>query len=142
MTRHVGDVPVAERVLGIEGLVSPVVLDRLLGDRATPADGETRWFFVSFAYADLPLGSAFDCWRGPGEEAPAVLAAVVVERVTQQYGVDLDHIPHGWKTIVLLRFVGGVPDFIDSLDILEDWSYMPGLMLGSSVDNAPEAQGT
>jgi hypothetical protein len=142
MTRDVRDVPVVERVLAIEGLVSPVVLERLLGDRATPADGATRWFFVSFAYADLPLGSAFDCWWKPEDAVPALLSTVVVERVTQQYGVDLDQIPRGWKTIVLLRFVGGVPDVIDSLDILEAWSYRPALMLGSSEDHAPEVQGS
>jgi hypothetical protein len=41
--------------------------------------------------------------------------------ITQQYAKPFDEVPHGWKTICLVKFEEGIPDIITSLPVVNGW---------------------
>lgn len=131
MTRPESAVPLRERVLSIEGIVAPLILDTLDHVRTIPSDARSRWLFVSLAYADIPRGSTYDHWWAPEPGSIPTVAAASVDYITQQYGRAFDAVPHGWRTIVRFRFVNDVPERVDELPVLHDWSYRTALLLGS-----------
>lgn len=131
MTRAESAVPLRERVLSIEGIVAPSLLRSIDDGQGVSPDDSARWLFVSYAYADIPRGRTYDHWWAPDSSSGPIVAAASVDHIKQQYGNALDVVPHGWKTIIRFRFTSTVPQGIDELPVLRDWSYQTALLLGT-----------
>jgi len=111
-------VPVAQRVLTVEGRASAALLKLIRQGLPRIRSGEVL-FVMPFAYADLPLGKRFDVWSPDGRTAVRVQAELVA--VTQQFGKPFDEVPHGWKTFTLVRFSPDVPESVATFPEVDDW---------------------
>ncbi|WP_406858923.1 hypothetical protein ABZO31_01215 [Streptomyces sp. HUAS MG47] len=114
------DTPVAERVLLVEGRAGADGL-AAFGQALPRCSGNEVALFLSYNYADVPVGRSFDrCFRraDPGD---VVRVTATVVAVTQQFGVGWDTIPHGWKTLAVLRFEPGIPSLIRDLPEVACW---------------------
>src|SRR5690348_11575114 len=115
------DVPSSDRQLRIEGRVSVKTQAALRAGLPLAWPSTTRCLFVSYAYADLPLGKRFDVIfpSEHPERAEATVTAIV--GVTQQFGKPFDGVPHGWKTVCLLDFPEGEPATMAHLPTVDTW---------------------
>jgi hypothetical protein len=114
-------VPLTERYLVIEGYVSDNVRANVASGLPDQAPENTVLVFVSFAYADLPIGKRFDYLYPHGHVQRAALAPSRIIAVTQQFGRPFDQLPHGWKTICLIEFPHGRPHLIEQLPTVDEW---------------------
>jgi len=64
------------------------------------------------------MGKRFDCCV---TVEGVVRTDALVVAVSQQFGKPFDEIPHGWKTITMLRFSPEVPKGVRDLPEVEDW---------------------
>jgi hypothetical protein len=101
------DVPVRGRVLPVEGIAAPSALRKVQTGLPDELADNERAVFASFAYADIPLGKTYEClfWQDAPEQVER--ATTIVVAATQQFGKPFDGLPHGWKTIAVLRFPDG-----------------------------------
>ncbi len=115
------DVPASDQRLLIEGRVSARTLAAVREGLPRVWPSTARCLFVSYAYADLPLGKRFDVVfpHGHPERAEATVTTMVA--VTQQFAKPFDAVPHGWKTICLMDFPEGEPAVMAGLPTVDAW---------------------
>ncbi|MFA7768751.1 hypothetical protein ACGFNX_43835 [Streptomyces sp. NPDC048723] len=108
------DAPVGERFLSLECHADGTAL-AAFGQGLPPLAANERAVFLGYNYADVPVGRRYACCfrRDDAKDAERVTATVVA--VTQQFGHAWDHIPHGWKTLSVLRFEPGIPAMVRDL---------------------------
>ncbi|WP_157003080.1 hypothetical protein [Ralstonia sp. A12] len=113
--------PLHERVLLVEGRASEAALAHIR--RGLPQDkpANSEVLFVSFSYADIPLGHTFSMVFPTDAPEIVIRTSCQILAVTQQYAEPFGGIPHGWKTICLVKFEGGIPDAIASLPLVSGW---------------------
>lgn len=121
MTATEESVPLAQRYLVIEGHVSAQSLPLVISGLGAGPSPRGRILFVSFAYADVPLGKTFNSIFPEGRPEEAKLTVARIEAVTQQFGKPFDEIPHGWKTVCLIEFPHGIPGMIAALPTVDAW---------------------
>ncbi|WP_158903600.1 hypothetical protein [Burkholderia sp. L27(2015)] len=119
--RSEANTPVQERTLIVEGRASRSALAILNAGlpKSRPIDSEI--LFISFAYADIPIGRKFTTLFPEKQPHLVTRTNCQVMAVTQQFAKPFDEIPHGWKTVCLVQFVGGVPDVVRSLPEVNGW---------------------
>jgi hypothetical protein len=120
--------PIEERYLWFEGKVSPramAAVRRLEAPTrpALPATSppDSEFFFVGFSYADLPVGKEFDVVYPKGKPERGELCRSEIVAVTQQFSKPMSEVPHGWKTICLVRFPAGIPSIVRDLPVVDGW---------------------
>ncbi|MFG2332413.1 hypothetical protein ACGFMM_22650 [Streptomyces sp. NPDC048604] len=114
------ETPVGERVLLVEGRADEAAL-AAIGQGLPRCSANERALFLSYNYADVPVGRRFDrCFRRL-DASDVVSVTTTVVAVTQQFGVGWDTIPHGWKTLAVLRFEPEVPALIRDLPEVAGW---------------------
>ncbi|MFI0977799.1 hypothetical protein ACH4SP_12410 [Streptomyces sp. NPDC021093] len=118
------DTPLTERVLLVESRASQEALTAFAQGFPQRSANEEA-LFLSFNYADVPVGRQFDCCFRRADPSDAVRATVTVVAVTQQFGASWDQVPHGWKTLTLLRFEPEVPSLIRNLPEASVWYEQP-----------------
>lgn len=131
MTQSESAVPVAERALFIEGVASSSALQQVDQRGDFEPDDRSAALFLSFAYADLPIGWSFTHVWSADDPNTFEKTDGAIGRCTQQFGRPFDEVPHGWKTIVLFHFEPNVPAMVKALPELDSWSYRPVLRFGS-----------
>lgn len=97
----------------------------------TLAENEVA-LFVNYNFADVPIGTAFDCCYAAAEESNLRWVRSEVVAVTQQFAMPFEEIPHGWKTITVLRFNPDLPDLVAKLPVSDGWFESPITVLVSS----------
>ena len=134
MTRDEGEVPLRDRVLLIEGIAAQSALQKLRSGLPSELASNERAVFASFAYADIPTGQRYDCWFWQDTPERVERATTIVVAATQEFGEPFDGLPHGWKTVAVLRFPDGVPSIVDELPTVRAWYESPRLLLLASSD--------
>lgn len=119
------EVPTGDRFLRLEGRPSEHLLPWITGGFGRPVPAGSVIAFISFAYADLPIGKAFTVAFRPSAPGIAEPCALQIAAVTQQFAKPFDSIPHGWKTICCLAFDGPPPSLITNLRVVEGWYVSP-----------------
>jgi hypothetical protein len=119
--RAESDAPLRERVLIVEGRASATILFHMRGALPKELPTNSEVLLMSFAYADIPIGRTFDIVFPTGVPKAPTRTNCEIAAVTQQYGKPFDEIPHGWKTICLVKFEEGIPDIIASLPLVNGW---------------------
>ena len=114
-------VPVEERWLMLTGRASGRAVIAVRGGLPSAWPGTARCVFVSYAYADLPVGKSFEIVFPLDQPRAAVEAPCRIVGVTQQYATALEEVPHGWKTLCVLDFPDGVPALIEDLPESDGW---------------------
>ncbi|MEU8679439.1 hypothetical protein [Streptomyces sp. NPDC048560] len=118
------DTPRTERVLLVESRASKEAL-AAFGQGFIQRSANEEALFISFNYADVPVGRQFDRCFGRADQSDVVGLTVTVVAVTQQFGAGWDKIPHGWKTLTLLRFEPEIPSLIRHLPEASSWYEQP-----------------
>ena len=113
--------PVLERYLWFEGKVSPRAMEHAKSGLPADRPPHAELLFVGFAYADLPLGKQFDVVFPKDRPQEGVRCESRIVAATQQWGKPLTEIPDGWKTICLVEFPHGIPEFVRELPVVDDW---------------------
>jgi hypothetical protein len=108
-----------DRWLMLTGLASAKAVRAVEGGLPQTWPATARCVFVSYAYADLPLGKTFEAVFPVDRPDAAVDAAARIIGVTQQYGTAWTSVPHGWKTVCVLDFPRGVPAIVDALPTVD-----------------------
>jgi hypothetical protein len=112
-------VPLDQRRLWLEGFVRTAErVARGLPDRWPET---ARCVFVSYAYADVPVGKLFEVAFPAQRPHEAERTKAVIHAVTQEFGQSLTYIPSGWKTICVIDFPAGVPRLVERLPVVEGW---------------------
>ncbi|WP_406010462.1 hypothetical protein OG440_33375 [Streptomyces sp. NBC_00637] len=118
------DTPLADRTLLVESRAGKDALAAISRSFPPRAPNEEA-LFLSFNYAEVPVGRRFDCCFRKADHSDVAWVTTTVIAVTQQFGVGWDEIPHGWKTLVLLRFEPRVPSMISDLPEAPGWYDQP-----------------
>jgi hypothetical protein len=113
--------PPEERYLGIEGRASTKALGLVRPGLPALFPINSEVLFVTFAYADLPLGKRFEIVFPRNRPENGARCESRVLAATQQFIHPFTEIPHGWKTICLVQFPEGIPDFIRKLPAVDAW---------------------
>ncbi|MFE0380307.1 hypothetical protein ACFW1M_33155 [Streptomyces inhibens] len=116
--------PLADRVLLIESRADEGAL-AAIGRGLPRRSMNEEVLFLAYNYADVPVGRSFDCCFRRSDEGDVVWVTTTVVAVTQQFGVGWDTIPHGWKTLTVLRFEPEVPALIRDLPEASGWFDQP-----------------
>lgn len=119
--RSEANTPIRERILDVEGRASPSAL-AIVGaglPKGRPIDSEI--LFISFAFADIPIGQTFSLLFPKDNPNAVTRTCCTITAVTQQFGKPLGEVPHGWKTVCLVQFDGGVPEIVRSLPEVNGW---------------------
>lgn len=114
-------VAVPERFLTIEGIASENVCNQLFKDFASKKGPARVCCFVSYSYADLPLGKQFEIVYSCSEPSNYVRTVVEIYASTQQMGIETDVVSYGWKTVSIFEFPNGIPDLVKNLPIVSSW---------------------
>jgi hypothetical protein len=130
MTRAEDDTPLTERILLVESRASEAALERWGNGLPLPGPSEEA-LFLSFNYADLPAGKQFDCCYPRDDETKVVWTTVTIP---QQRAAARDYIPHGWKTLTILRFDPEIPSISQDLPETAGWHEQPITVHISSKD--------
>ncbi|MFF3689657.1 hypothetical protein [Streptomyces sp. NPDC002187] len=118
------DTPLAERVLLVESRADEGALATI--GKGLPRRSENEdVLFLAYNYAEVPVGRRFNCCFRRTDESDVVRVTTTVVAVTQQFGVEWDEIPHGWKTLALLRFEPEIPAMIRDLPEAYAWFEQP-----------------
>ena len=91
--------PIPERWLWLLGVASKATIELVAAGLPAAWPPTAKAFFVSYAYAEVPVGRVFNVAFPFGHPEGAERTIAVIRAVTQQWGKPLDEIPHGWKTI-------------------------------------------
>lgn len=118
------EAPRTERVLLVESRADPTALTTMGRGLPRPAGNEVA-LFLSYNYAEVPVGRRFGCCFRRSDESDIVRVAATVVAVTQQFGAVWDEIPHGWKTLAVLRFEPEVPAMVRDLPEAGAWFERP-----------------
>ncbi|MFI9051470.1 hypothetical protein [Streptomyces sp. NPDC053427] len=118
------DTPLADRVLLIESRADEGALASI-GQSLPRRSANDEALFLSYNYADVPVGRRFGCCFRRSDESDVVRVTTTVVAVTQQFGVGWDEIPHGWKTLAVLRFDPEIPALIRDLPEAARWFDQP-----------------
>ncbi|MEU7730872.1 hypothetical protein AB0B78_37575 [Streptomyces sp. NPDC040724] len=118
------DTPLADRVLLIESRADASALDAI-GQGLPLLSANEVALFLSYNYADVPVGRSFDCCFRASDASAVVSVTATVVAVTQQFGFGWDVIPHGWKTLAVLRFEPEMPALIRDLPEAAGWFDRP-----------------
>ncbi|MFD9545418.1 hypothetical protein [Streptomyces sp. NPDC060022] len=116
--------PLTERVLLVESRANKEAL-AAFGQEFTQRSANEEALFLSFNYAEVPVGRQFDCCFRRADPSDVAWVTVTVVSVTQQFGVRWDEVPHGWKTLTLLRFEPEIPSLIRALPEASSWYEQP-----------------
>jgi hypothetical protein len=122
-------VPMDQRFLMVEGHISEKSLDHVRAGLPPGRPENSAILFFSFAYADIPIGRRYKILFPKDHPELAVPTDCEILAVTQQFSKPFDCVPHGWKTICLVRFASGVPEMVRALPTVNDWTYRDGLCL-------------
>ncbi|WP_327411989.1 hypothetical protein [Streptomyces sp. NBC_01233] len=114
------DTPLADRVLLIESRADESAL-AVLGQGLPRLSTNEEALFLSYNYADVPVGRSFGCCFRASDASDVVSVTATVVAVTQQFGIGWDVIPHGWKTLAVLRFEPAPPALIRDLPEAAGW---------------------
>jgi len=119
--RSEADVPLPERVLYLEGeAISEDNVGQEFGFmEQLPNNAST--YFVTFSYADIPVGKTFDVVFPINNPELGILCESRIIAVSQQFGHPWDTIPHGWKTICRIQFPFGIPPLVHGLPKVDGW---------------------
>ena len=123
--------PVEARVLRVQGLVSPSTLQLVRKGLPKRWPSSARCVFVSYAHADMPVGKLFDAVTASDALQGAEATTARILAVTQQFGVALDVVPQGWKTICVIDFPAGVPACVAQLPVLDAWDLIGRVFLAT-----------
>jgi hypothetical protein len=115
------DTPVDQRFLWIEGSVSPKSMALIKAGLPEARPCDTAIVFVGFAYADLPVPKQFDVIFPRRNPQDGIHCQSRIIAVTQQFAKPFQEIPHGWKTVCMIQFVGGIPETIRKLPEVDSW---------------------
>jgi len=121
--------PLDQRCLTIEGHVSETSLDLVRAALPLERPENSAILFLSYAFADIPIGRRYKILFPKDHPALAVSTECDILAVTQQFAKPLDCIPHGWKTICLVRFLAVIPEMIRALPTVDAWTFHPLLCL-------------
>ncbi|MFI1401097.1 hypothetical protein [Streptomyces sp. NPDC020681] len=127
------DTPLADRVLLIESRADEGAL-AAMGQRLPRCSVNEEALFLSYNYADVPVGRSFGCCFRRSDESDVVWVTTTVVAVTQQFGFGWDVIPHGWKTLAVLQFEPEIPALIRDLPQAGAWFDHPVSVLVSDAD--------
>lgn len=119
--RREGDTPTEERYLLIEGRASAEALTIAAYGLPSKLPATSVVSFITFAYADLPLGKSFTHVFRPSNKMEHEVTNCSILAVTQQFAKPLDEIPHGWKTITAIDFSEGIPTILRDLPVVDAW---------------------
>ncbi|MDX3533070.1 hypothetical protein PV721_01525 [Streptomyces sp. MB09-01] len=114
------DTPPADRVLLVESRADKSAL-AAIGQGLPRLSANEEALFLSYNYADVPVGRSFDCCFRASDASDVVSVTATVVAVTQQFGIGWDVIPHGWKTLAVLRFEPDTPALIRELPEAARW---------------------
>jgi hypothetical protein len=114
------DTPLTERVLLVESRADSSAL-ATIGQGLPRRSANEVALFLSYNYADVPVGRSFDCCFRRSDRRDVAWVTTTVVAVTQQFGVGWDMIPHGWKTLAVLRFEPEIPVLIRDLPEAAAW---------------------
>ncbi|WP_414166664.1 hypothetical protein ACMATS_02270 [Streptoverticillium reticulum] len=118
------DTPLAHRILLVEGRATEKVLADV--SRALPRlSVNEEALFLSYNYADVPVGRSYGCCYRRTDASDVVRVTTTVVAVTQQWAHKWDAIPHGWKTLAVLRFEPEIPEMIRDLPTASRWHEHP-----------------
>jgi hypothetical protein len=115
------DTPMEERYLWLEGRVSPASMELIKPGLPSTRPPDTEVVFVGFAYADLPFTKQFDVVFPKNRPQDGVHCECRVIAATQQFSKPFPEIPHGWKTICVVQFSGGIPQLVQGLPVVDAW---------------------
>jgi hypothetical protein len=115
------DTPIEQRFLRLEGRASPASMELIKAGLPTSRTPDTEVVFVGFAYADLPFTKRFDVIFPKDRPEEGIPCECRIIAATQQWGQPFPEIPHGWKTICMLRFAGGIPRLVQQLPVVDTW---------------------
>ncbi|MFF3460153.1 hypothetical protein ACFYXH_38840 [Streptomyces sp. NPDC002730] len=127
------DTPLADRVLLIESRAGNGALASI-GQGLPRRSANEEALFLSYNYADVPVGRSFGCCFRGSDESDVVWVTATVVAVTQQFGFGWDVIPHGWKTLAVLRFEPKAPALIRDLPEAAGWFDQPVSVHVSDTD--------
>jgi hypothetical protein len=113
--------PLGDRYLAIEGRASARALDLVKPGLPALFPVNATVLFITFAYADLPLGKSFDVVFPRYKPQDGILCKSRIIAATQEVIRPFTEIPHGWKTISLVEFPEGIPEFIRNLPAVDAW---------------------
>lgn len=133
LMRSEEDTPVVERVLCVQSRADEGVI-RTCGAVIPPAADNEVLLFLSYTYADVPLGRRYDCCFRRADETDVSWVTVTVVAATQQFLIGHDELPHGWKTLALLRFEPEIPTMIRDLPEASTWHQYPDTVFISDRD--------
>ena len=119
--QSVADTAIEQRYLWLEGRASSASTERIKAGLPAARPPDTEVLFVGFAYADLPFTKRFDVVFPKGRPQEGIRCECRVIAATQQWGKPFAEIPHGWKTICVIHFAGGIPELVQQLPVVDDW---------------------
>jgi hypothetical protein len=119
--RTEADTPIEQRYLWLEGRASGASMEWIKAGLSETRSPNTEVIFVGFAYADIPFSKRFDIVYPKGRPQDGIRCECRVVAATQQFSKPFPDIPHGWKTICLIHFPGGVPQFVLRLPEVDAW---------------------
>jgi hypothetical protein len=119
--RSEANTPIEERYLWFEGKVSPRSIELARPGLPPTRPADTEVLFVGFAYADLPFGKQFDVIFPKGRPQDGIRCECRVIAATQEFSKPFPEIPHGWRTICVVHFAGGIPQLVQQLPTADAW---------------------
>lgn len=117
------DTPIEQRYLWLEGRASPASMELIKPGLPSTRPPDTVIVFVGFAYADLPFTKQFDVIFPKGRPQDGVRCECRIVAATQQFSNPFQEIPHGWRTICVVHFTGGIPQLVQRLPVVDTWNY-------------------
>lgn len=129
--RSIEDTPLVERTLLVQAHVSEATKRDLTSGLPARVADNAAVLFVGYNYADVPVGTLFDCCYLRDDESQVRWMESELVAVTQQLAEPLSEIPHGWKTIVVLAFQNSIPDLVAALPESDVWSFDTRLLISS-----------
>lgn len=114
-------IPLEQRFLIITGIAESNICEKFFGEEYPLGSENILCCFISFAYADLPIGKSFNTAFTRSKPNQNFNTLIEIKAVTQQFGDKLTSVPYGWKTICILYFPQGIPQAIRKLPTVKDW---------------------
>jgi hypothetical protein len=107
------------RILGITSKETIKLLNQNFFDKDV-SDHEII-LFVGYCAFDVPVGYQFE--KIENNDGSLIMhTPIILKKVTQQFSLIFDEIPHGFKTICRFEFTEGkIPDSILKLPVIQDW---------------------
>ena len=115
------DTPIEERYLRLEGKVPTANMDLATIGLPSALPPDTAIVFVGFAYADISFNKRYHVVFPKGRPQDGIRCECEIIAATQQFNKPLPVVPHGWKTICAIHFLGGVPQLVNQLPEVDGW---------------------